>query len=76
MKIYSHDVKIWGTAYVLAQNEAEARRKLDDFLGTFIEVDGENISGDRFEHLESEISLSPMMTIDQKQELGSMDEVW
>lgn len=65
MNVYSMDIRIVGTAYVKAENEREARRKVRELRLSGLEVGGdEMISGRPYDHPDlPEVSLSPAMTI-------------
>jgi hypothetical protein len=75
MNIYSHDIRVWATAYVRANSEDEAREALRAFLGEGLHVSGEHIDGRPYAALEDAVTLSPAMTVDPEQDLGAMDMV-
>lgn len=67
MRIYSAEIRITATAYVVARSEREARDKIADLAGSFIEAtdDGETFDGQPFDY-DRLVSpkLSPAMTVD------------
>lgn len=66
--VYSADVRIWATAYVVADSEKEARALIRARLGDCIEVEGEDFSGVQLDALpEGEVLFSPTMTVDKRQ---------
>lgn len=70
-KLYSGDITITATAYVIATNEEEARQKIEALRNTGIEFSsrrqeiGDNlcITGESYSADMPEVSLSPAMTI-------------
>lgn len=79
MKLYSVDVKIYATAYIMADTEDEAREISKDMKYDCLEVEGLNgdieISGKDFASLEDSVSLSPAMTVHGPDDDASFEEV-
>ncbi len=77
-KVYSADVKVWATLYVVASNAKEARRMMSERMGDAIEIDSVDVFGGGFADPDMPaVSYSPTMTIDQRGRLhgfGLADE--
>lgn len=66
-KVYSADVKVWATLYVVASSAKEARRMMRERLGDDIQAEGDDTFGGEFSDPDMpDVSLSPAMTIDAK----------
>ena len=71
-RVYSADVKVWATLYVIAKNEKEARRMMRAQLGCFIEAgttddfDGRDFSDPDL----PDVHFSPSMTVEPRQRLN------
>lgn len=67
-RIYSCDVKVWATAYIVADSLAEARRIADELRGDGIDAeDRGQVSGDSFDHPDlPDVTYSPAMTVEHK----------
>jgi hypothetical protein len=69
VKLFSIDVKIYATAYILAETEEEAQEAANGLKSSYIEVqcgyvgDDLEICGGTFSPDMPELSLSPAMTI-------------
>ena len=70
-RIYSSDIKVFATLYVVADSEKEARRKMKKWLGSTLEVGtNENVCGMMFSNPElPDEHVSPTMTIADRQRL-------
>lgn len=70
-KLFNADITITATAYVIAENEDEAREKISALQGGYIEfsdrrqqvADDLFVTGETYGHDMPELSLSPAMTI-------------
>lgn len=65
-KLFSRDVMIAATAYIVADSEEEAQKKFDTLKGNGLEIsedDDDMIYGGQYHAGMPEISLSPAMTI-------------
>ena len=62
MKIYSTEMMLCGTIYVLAENEKQALEIMRDFSNDTFEFRGDAIFGGSFQGHMPEVSLSPAFT--------------
>lgn len=67
-KVYSADVKVWATLYVIAGSAREARRLMREQFGDSIEAgESGDFSGSEFDSPKlPDISFSTSMTVDAK----------
>ena len=76
-QIFSSDVRLWATIYVVADSKDEAKRLIAERIsdGAVDVGESEDISGKRFESsVFPRISFSPAMTCDTKQEV-TVDQI-
>lgn len=71
-RIYSADVRVWATLYVIAKNEKEARRMMREQLGCFIEAGRtDDFDGRAFDDPDlPDVHFSPSMTVEPRQRLN------
>ena len=63
-KVYSADVKVWATLYVVASSAKEARRMMREQIGGYLGAEGEQFFGDGFDSPDMpDVSFSPAMTV-------------
>jgi hypothetical protein len=75
MKLYSCDIRIYGTAYAMADSEKEARAIFKDMKNDVLHVDGDDICDQQFADMDTELSLSPAMTIHGPDRGAPIEEV-
>lgn len=76
-QIFSSDVRLWATIYVVADDKEEAQRLIAERVadGAVDVGESEDVSGKRFESaVFPRISFSPAMTCDTKQEV-TVDQI-
>lgn len=78
MKRYRADVKIWGTAYVEANSEGEAREKILSMRGREVTLDemDEDVDGRPYEQCDlSSPKLSPVATFADIQDYLEVEDM-
>lgn len=79
-KLYSINVRLWATAYIVADSEREARKIIRGMAQTSIEVPECRecdipITGEQFNRDMPEVSLSPAMEIGKPEKLKFLELV-
>ncbi|MGH6805446.1 MAG: hypothetical protein ACREEJ_01110 [Ensifer adhaerens] len=72
-QIYSSDVRLWATIYVVADSKEEAQRLIAERVadGAVDVGESEDVSGKRFESSEfPQVSFAPAMSCDSNQEIS------